>query len=163
LLRLRALAYPCPFTKIATEPFYFRSRHRVIITVLGIETVMVEAPILGWEWDVFGLEGEVGHLEGTPEPANRATRCWQAMRLTGKGIRRVFWSLSSLAIGDHVVVEKGDTTLKYDVVEIRRARPCEVSVLYEATQRDPLSLMTCDENRDGTHQKWLIIIARRVG
>ncbi len=135
---------------------------QVIIPRLGVDTSLVEVPVVGWEWDVSQISTQVGHLQGTPLPGEKGNAVIAGHVTDLGGVPGPFWELSKLQPGDFVYVVKGNVTLKYQVTEIRRVEPNDVASIYRASPGSVISLLTCDQFDGQRYAKRLIVEAQRV-
>jgi LPXTG-site transpeptidase (sortase) family protein len=114
----------------------------LVIPSIGIETNMIEAPIVAQQWDVSRLTTEVAHLAGTAypgQPGNAALAGHITIPGAGWG---PFKDLGMLEVGERVFIEIGEKTLVYEVSEIKTVDVNAVEVVYP-TDDTRLTLLTC--------------------
>lgn len=124
---------------------------RLDIPSLAIAHTIVTVPIQAGEWDVSGLGGQVGWLEGTGRvPATAGApvlvghMTYPDANLLAQG---AFAYLQEIRLGAEVVYEVDGERYIYEVVEVGRIAPADVSALY-AADGETLFLLTCTDWND---------------
>lgn len=120
-------------------------------TRLFIPSAGIEAPITNvfldntGSWDVSYLGQTVGHLQGTAwlddAPGNIVLSGHVELSDGRKG---VFATLSDVAIGEVVIIERGTEEWQYIVTDVREVAPEDLAPLYP-TATETLTLITCGE------------------
>jgi LPXTG-site transpeptidase (sortase) family protein len=137
---------------------------KLIIPRLGVETTVINARIIGHDWDISQLTGEVAHLEGTAfpgQPGNAALAGHVTIPGSGWG---PFRELETLQIGDEVAIRMADNQVfTYHVSQVSLVDPTTVQVALP-TPDTRLTLMTCtgwDEGVDRYLQR-VVVVAELV-
>lgn len=124
---------------------------QLAIPSLGIEQTIVTVPIQDGEWNVSALGEQVGWLEGTGRvPATAGApvlvghMTYPDANLLAQG---AFAYLQEIRLGAEVVYEVDGERYVYEVVEVGRIAPADVSALY-AADGETLFLLTCTDWND---------------
>lgn len=116
---------------------------KLVIPRLGIETSLIDARIVGHDWDISQLTTEVAHLQGTAypgQPGNAALAGHITIPGSGWG---PFRELESMQLGDEVAVRTRDSQVfTYRVSQVSKVDPNDVQVALP-TDDTRLTLMTC--------------------
>ncbi len=135
---------------------------RLIVPKLKLDAAILPVPVVNGEWDVKRIVQEAGWLEGTAglgEKGNTGLAGHVSLKCCGDGPFR--W-LETLSPGDEMVVQVGERTYRYRVVEVRVVPPTAVDVL-SPTEEATLTLITCTEwdFLKGEYDKRFVVIAKR--
>lgn len=133
------------------------------IPTAGVTADVVAVYLDGQSWDVRELGPNAGHLEGTAwfgQPGNIALAGHVEMPDGKPGI---FANLAELNAGDPIILSLDGNEQQYEVTEIKRVEPDDLSVLYPSTT-DKLTLITCDDYSfvQNTYLERVVVVAERV-
>lgn len=133
------------------------------IPTAGVTAEVVAVYLDGISWDVHELGPYAGHLEGTAwfgQPGNIALAGHVEMPDGRPGI---FARLENLDAGDPIILTLDGNEQRYQVTEVKRVEPDDLSVLYPSTT-DKLTLITCDDYSfvQNTYLERVVVIAERV-
>ncbi|WP_119070717.1 SBBP repeat-containing protein [Aggregatilinea lenta] len=114
---------------------------RLIIPRIGIDTTLVDAPVVGTTWDVSTFTSEIAHLDGTAYAGTvgNAVFAGHIYHKTGPG---PFRNLNQLEVGDLIVARGEGVEYTYAVSSVREVAPDEVNVTYPSNQ-PMITLLTC--------------------
>ncbi len=115
---------------------------------LEIPKINLHAPIIGIPlnetigWDLTWLSSQVGWLEGTAFPTWKGNSALTAHVYLANGQPGPFFNLHTLYWGDQIIVHLGNQRYIYEVREVRRVWPDDLSILRH--EKFPwLTLITC--------------------
>ncbi|MBN1430347.1 MAG: sortase [Anaerolineae bacterium] len=114
----------------------------LVIPRIGIDVKVIEAPIVGQQWNIDHLTNEVAHLEGTAlpgKPGNAALAGHVTIPGAGWG---PFKDLETLQIEDRIFITVGEETFVYAIAEITTVDADAVEVVLP-TDDTRLTLLTC--------------------
>lgn len=126
--------------------------------------------LIGADWQSLektfqdDLKNGVVHYPGTAKPGNEGN-----VFITGHSsyypwddgrYKTVFARLSSVEVGDEILIFHGQKEYRYVVREKKEVKNSDVSVLSQDTEKKLLTLMTCSPV--GTQFKRLVVIAEQV-
>ena len=134
---------------------------RLQIPRLAVDAPLVEAPIVGHQWDISRLRGEIAHLEGTAYPGESGNAVLAGhVTIPGAGWGP-FRELDTLQPGDQIFIERGRETLIYTVTDLMTVDSTAVEVVYP-TEEDQLTLITCSgwDDSTETYAERVVVIAR---
>ncbi len=133
---------------------------RLQIPTLAVDIPVIEAPIVGHQWDISRLRGEAAHLAGTAEPGETGNIVLAGhITVPGAGWGP-FHELETLKPGDMVFIEHGQESRGYEVTDTMFVSPTSVEVTYP-TDDERLTLITCS-NWDAnlkTYTQRVVVIA----
>lgn len=133
---------------------------RLIIPRIGIDTTLVDAPVVGTTWDVSTFTNEIAHLDGTAYAGTvgNAVFAGHIYHKTGPG---PFRNLNQLEVGDLIVARGEGVEYTYVVSSVREVEPDAVNVTFPSNQ-PMITLITCAGwDSDGwTYGKRLVVRAR---
>lgn len=128
---------PPELTEESAEPFRFT------IPSLGIDTTVIEAPIVDNQWDISTLTTEVAHLAGTAAPGSEGNSVLVGHITIPNAGWGPFQLLESLKPGDQVFVLRGlHEEHMYIVFDVQKVSPDNVEVTFP-TDDTRLTLITC--------------------
>jgi LPXTG-site transpeptidase (sortase) family protein len=133
---------------------------RLQIPSLAVDIPIVEAPIVGHQWDISRLRGEAAHLAGTAAPGETGNIVMAGhITIPGAGWGP-FHELDTLQPGDMVFVEHGRESHAYEVADTMVVDPTAVEVTYP-TNDERLTLITCADWNDDleTYTQRVVVIA----
>lgn len=137
---------------------------KLVIPRLGIETDVIDARIVGQDWDISQLTTEIAHLQGTSypgQPGNAALAGHITIPGAGWG---PFHELETMQPGDEIAVRTKDNQLfTYRVSDKLKVYPDDVKVTLP-TGDTRLTLMTCS-GWDGSVNRYterIVIVALLV-
>ena len=133
---------------------------RLIIPRIGIDTTLVNAPVVGTTWDVTTFTDEIAHLDGTAYAGTvgNAVFAGHIYHKTGPG---PFRNLNQLEVGDLIVARGEGVEYTYIVSSAREVEPDEVNVTFPSNQ-PMITLITCADwdSEDWTYGKRLVVRAK---
>lgn len=131
-----------------------------------ISASLVEFPLANGSWAIDPWERSVGHLEGTASLFEAGNTVLGGHSRLPNGKRGVFANLSSVAVGDEVVVFDGVEERRYTVSRVFTVSADDVSVVLP-TPGEQLTLITCDtgsyNNDSQLYDRRVVVIAERAG
>lgn len=115
---------------------------------LKIDSIQMEVPVVGVPtdeegWDLTWLAGGAGYLEGTAYPTLPGNTALTGHVYLSDGTPGPFYRLRELAWGDRMSLIVGGRRHIYEVRQVRRVRPHDLSVLRHE-EYDWLTLITCE-------------------
>ncbi len=133
---------------------------RLIIPRIGVDTPLIEAPIVGRDWDISLLRDEVAHLGGTAsvgQPGNIVLAGHITIPGGGWG---PFRELEQMTPGDEVFIRYREAIIRYEVVDLQIVGPNDVHVVFP-TEEDRLTLITCTDWDDelGAYAARIVVFA----
>jgi LPXTG-site transpeptidase (sortase) family protein len=137
----------------------------IFIPSAGIYATVIRVYLNDGTWNVDNLGDNVGHLEGTDwlggGPGNIVLSGHVELR---DGRAGVFAQIEDLEMGALIELTQDDEVLQYNVTEIYRVEPDDISPIYPTTT-DQLTLITCDEYDffQNTYTERVIVVAERIG
>jgi LPXTG-site transpeptidase (sortase) family protein len=117
---------------------------RLEIPGLAVETPIVAVPQGGSGWDTTWLGNQAGFLEGTAFPTWEGNTGIAGHRYLPNGAPGPFVNLEQLAWGQKIFIHAWDQRYEYEVREIARVNPQDLSVLKHETY-DWVTLITCED------------------
>lgn len=114
------------------------------IPALGVEAPIVALPQGGSGWDATWLGDQAGYLEGTAFPTWEGNTAIAGHAYLPNGRPGPFANLGRLGWGDVVYIRAWGQRYVYEVREVLRARPEDVSVLRHETY-DWVTLISCQD------------------
>jgi LPXTG-site transpeptidase (sortase) family protein len=152
---------PTVSTTITTTDALIRTT--LYIPTAGIYASVVEVFLDGTSWDVRNLGMNAGHLEGTAwldSPGNIVLSGHVEM---ADGRMGVFATIDDLSNGDLMMLQHGEEERRYQVREIKRVQPDDLTVLYPTTT-EQLTLITCDSYDffQNAYLERIVVIADRI-
>ena len=137
---------------------------KLVIPRLGIETSLIDARIVGHDWDISQLTTEVAHLQGTAypgQPGNAALAGHVTIPGAGWG---PFKDLGTMELGDEIAVRTRDNQVfTYRVSQVTNVDPTDVQVALP-TDDTRLTLMTCTswDTAVNRYTQRVVVVATRV-
>lgn len=122
---------------------------KILFPSLDHTLPIATASILAGEWTLFSDQAS---WLSTSAPLTVGNTIIYAHNRVG-----LFGDLKKLAIGDEIVVGSGEKEFRYQVNELRKVQPDEVSAIL--SDENQLTLYTCDGRFD---EKRLVVIAKPV-
>ncbi|MCX8025885.1 MAG: sortase, partial [Thermanaerothrix sp.] len=115
------------------------------IPKLNLRTPITGVPLNNINgWDLTWLSSQVGWLEGTAFPTWKGNSALTAHVYLANGQPGPFFNLNTLRWGDQIIVHLGSQRYIYEVREMRRVKPDDLSILRH--EKHPwLTLITCQE------------------
>ncbi|WP_071026070.1 class C sortase [Peptoniphilus raoultii] len=126
----------------------------------------VEIPKIGEDLPVYAgtseevLQKGVGHLEGTSLPIGGNSTHTVLTAHTGLPEARLFTDLTKMEIGDKFYIHNIETTLAYQVDQIKVVLPSEFNDLLIVEGHDYATLLTCTPIMINTHR--LLVRGHRI-
>ncbi|HTX91496.1 MAG TPA: sortase, partial [Anaerolineales bacterium] len=112
------------------------------IPALGVKASIVGVPANSSGWDLTWLGDQIGYLYGTAYPTWTGNTGLTGHVYTADGKPGPFVNISKLVWGQEVIVHMGGQKYIYQVQDVRRVWPEDLSVLKHATV-PTLTLITC--------------------
>lgn len=135
---------------------------RLLIPRLAVDTVMIEAPLVGNHWDIAQLTEQVAHLGGTAYPGSPGNTVLAGHVTIPDAGWGPFKDLEALRPGDRVFIERGDETFIYVVQESKRISPTNVQVAFPSDD-ERLTLLTCSgwsDELDDYEERYAVVATR---
>jgi LPXTG-site transpeptidase (sortase) family protein len=114
------------------------------IPSLGVKVSIVGIPVKGSGWDLTWLSNQTGYLDGTAYPTHSGNSVLTAHVYLPDGSPGPFVNLSSMYWGQQVIVHMDGQRYIYEVREVRRIWPDDLSVMRHE-DKPWLTLLTCKE------------------
>ncbi len=131
----------------------------------GINATIVDVYLDGHSWDVSTLGGNVGHLQGTGWFGKSGNIALAGHVEMGDGRTGVFRNIDKMEKGDPIILQLGDLQQKYQVTEVKRVKPDDLSVLAPTTI-DTITLITCDIGAynllSNNYLDRIVVVAERI-
>jgi LPXTG-site transpeptidase (sortase) family protein len=115
---------------------------RLIIPQIGVDTSLIEAPVVGREWDISLLRGEVAHLGGTTSVGEHGNIVLAGHITVPGGGWGPFRELEYMLPGDEIFIRNQEEIIRYEVIDLQIVAPDDVHVVFP-TEDDRLTLITC--------------------
>lgn len=133
---------------------------RLVIPKIGVDTHLIEAPIVGREWDISLLRDEVAHLESTAAIGQQGNVVVAGHITIPGGGWGPFRELAQLEVGDRVFVWIGDEVMIYEVTGLETVSSEAVHVVFP-TEGYRLTLITCTDwdEEAGTYAQRVVVYA----
>ena len=133
---------------------------RLIIPRVGVDVPLIEAPIVGREWDISLLRGEAAHLGGTAAVGEHGNIVLAGHITIPGGGWGPFRELEIMQPGDEIFIQDQDGTIRYEVVDLQIVAPEDVYVVFP-TEEDRLTLLTCTswDPEQGVYTQRVAVIA----
>ncbi|MEW6505265.1 MAG: sortase [Chloroflexota bacterium] len=112
------------------------------IPALGVRRPIVGVPLQNGQWDLTWLSSQIGWLEGSAYPTLAGNTALTAHVYDANGLPGAFVNLHTLKWGDVILIRTPNATYHYEVREVRRVQPTDLSVMRHE-ERDWLTLITC--------------------
>ena len=128
------------------------------IPALGVRRPIVGVPLREGQWELSWLSSQIGWLQGTSYPTLAGNTALTAHVYDANGLPGAFVHLHTLKWGDVILIRTSSATYHYEVREVRRVQPDDLSVLRHE-DRDWLTLITCQgyqEAQDRYH--WRVAV-----
>ena len=128
------------------------------IPSLGLRIPVVGVPVAEGGWDLTWLWGQAGYLAGTAFPTLPGNSALTAHVYLPDGRPGPFVHLGDLQWGDEIILHSGPLDYIYQVRQVVRVRPDDLSVLRHE-EYSWLTLITCqgyDETRDS--YRWRLAV-----
>uniref|UniRef100_A0A7C4Q3F5 Sortase n=1 Tax=Bellilinea caldifistulae TaxID=360411 RepID=A0A7C4Q3F5_9CHLR len=128
------------------------------IPALGIRRNIVGVPLQEGVWDVTWLNNLVGWLEGSAYPTRPGNTVLTGHVYDANGLPGVFVGLHTLKWGDEILIRTSTATYRYQVREVRRVLPGDISALRHE-ERDWLTLITCQGYQEAQNRyQWRVVV-----
>lgn len=131
----------------------------------GINAKIVDVYLDGHSWDVSTLGTNVGHLQGTGWFGKSGNIALAGHVEMGDGRTGVFRNIDKMEKGDPIILQLGDLQQKYQVTDVKRVKPDDLSVLAPTTI-DTITLITCDIGAynllSNNYLDRIVVVAERV-
>lgn len=134
---------------------------RLKIDKLRLNSAIVGVPTDDEGWDLTWLSGQVGYLEGTAFPTLPGNTALTGHVLLPGGTPGPFATLDELVWGDRIEIETQGLRFVYEVRQVRRVLPENLSVLRHETL-DWLTLVTCEAYDAGSSSYLHRLVVRAV-
>ena len=133
---------------------------RLIIPRVGVDVPLIEAPIVGREWDISLLRGEAAHLGGTAAVGEHGNIVLAGHITIPGGGWGPFRELETMQPGDEVFIQDQDEIIRYEVTGLEIVAPDDVYVVFP-TEEDRLTLLTCTnwDPEQGVYTRRVAVIA----
>ncbi|WP_299029038.1 sortase, partial [uncultured Thermanaerothrix sp.] len=129
------------------------------IPKLGVKMPIVGVPLSQPSgWDLTWLSTQVGWLEGTAFPTWKGNSALTAHVYLSNGLPGPFFNLHTLMWGDTVIIHFGKQRYIYEVRQVQRIRPEDLSVLRHE-EHPWLTLLTCQGYQEAQNKyQWRIAV-----
>jgi LPXTG-site transpeptidase (sortase) family protein len=115
---------------------------RLIVPRIGVDAPLIEAPIVGREWDISLLRDEVAHLGGTASVGESGNIVLAGHITIPGGGWGPFRELERMQPGDEIFIRNQDEVIRYEVTGLQIVAPDAVQIVFP-TEEDRLTLITC--------------------
>jgi LPXTG-site transpeptidase (sortase) family protein len=135
----------------------------MLIPELDVEQPIVQLPAEVGGWSIDGLDGYIGHLEGTDVPGGDGNAVFAGHISQVDGSPGPLANVEYLSPGDLIMVRSGRRTLTYEVVLLQQVGADRVDVLYPGDE-PTLTLITCSRWSwlNGRYVSRDVVVARLV-
>ena len=113
------------------------------IPTIGVNTEIVGIPASESAWDVSWLWEKAGYLEGTAFPTTPGNTVITSHVYLPDGLPGPFIDLRNLKFGDEVIIHAWGQRYVYQVQEVTRVRPHDLSIL-KHSDYDMVTLLSCE-------------------
>ncbi len=134
---------------------------RLEIPKLGLNVPIVGVPLRTSGWDLTWLSNQAGWLEGTAFPTWKGNSALTAHVYLANGLPGPFFNLHTLFWGDRIIIHLGRQQYLYEVRQVRRVWPDDLSVLRHE-EYPWLTLITCRDYNEHTESYRYRIVVRAV-
>lgn len=118
----------------------------VEIPALGVDTELVNVPVIDGKWQVSWLGNSLGYLEGTAFPTRAGNSGITGHVYDADGNPGIFHDLKELKWGDEIRVHAYGQTYVYEVRSVNQSvAPGDTSGVYQHEDYPWLTLVTCRE------------------
>ncbi|MFP3853679.1 MAG: isopeptide-forming domain-containing fimbrial protein [Anaerolineales bacterium] len=131
------------------------------IQKIGVQTEIVGVSTDSEGWDLTWLSNQAGYLEGTAYPTLPGNTALTAHVYLADGTPGPFHRLKDLAWGDEITLESGGSLYTYQVRQVARVLPRNLSVLRNE-DLDWLTLITCEGYYEPTDTYLRRLVVRAV-
>ncbi len=128
---------------------------------LGIQTNIMGVPVSGTSWDVSWLGRKAGWLNGTAYPSTEGNSVITGHVYLPNGKPGPFVNMRQLKWGDQVIVHMDGQQYTYEVRDVSRVRPDDLSPLRHE-DRSWVTLITCQGYNESNNTYAYRLIARAV-
>jgi len=143
-------------------PYAALGNLRLEIPKLGVNIPVVGVPLQSPAgWDLTWLSNQAGWLEGTAFPTWKGNSALTAHVYLANGLPGPFFNLHLLAWGDRIIIHLGKQRYLYEVREVRRVWPNDLSVLRHE-EYPWLTLITCRTYDEKTETYRYRVVVRAV-
>ncbi len=143
-------------------PYATLGNLRLEIPKLGVNIPIVGVPLQSpTGWDLTWLSNQAGWLEGTAFPTWKGNSALTAHVYLANGLPGPFFNLHLLAWGDRIIIHFGKQRYLYEVRQVRRVWPNDLSVLRHE-EYPWLTLITCRTYDEKTETYRYRIVVRAV-
>jgi len=150
---------------ILVLPTYAADKPTITISALNIARHIKEFYLSDGTWVIDPWEKGIGHLEQTGWFDNPTNIVLAGHSMMPNGQPGIFANLSSLAVGQEIVLFDGSADRRYQVVDIRVVPLDDVSVVMP-TEQERLTLITCDlssfDEASQSYTRRLVVMADRT-
>ena len=138
--------------------------NRIVIPVLGLDTVVKFVPFSDGTWLIAGLKQEVAWMGDTSWPGLGGNTGFAGHVDLVTGEKGPFWNLKDLKAGDEVTLHTDNNLFKYVVREQQVVDDWDMSVI-EPTEKPQITLITCTgwDSEMRLYLKRLIVYADLLG
>jgi LPXTG-site transpeptidase (sortase) family protein len=127
----------------------------------NVHVPLVGVPAEGKSWDLTWLGKQAGYLEGTAFPTLTGNAVIAGHAYTADGLPGPFANLENLKWGDHIEIQAWGQRYIYEVREVKRVAPNDLSVL--GHEQDAwVTLITCQGFNDGAKAYLWRVVVRAV-
>jgi LPXTG-site transpeptidase (sortase) family protein len=131
------------------------------IPSLGVKTSIVGVPATSDGWDLTWLGNQIGYMYGTSYPTWNGNTGLTGHVYLADGTPGPFVNLRTMVWGQQVIVHMGGQQYIYQVQDVRRVWPDDLSVLKHATV-STLTLITCQGYNEAENDYKYRIAVRAV-
>lgn len=153
------LAVPAPTTGSSSPA----DVPRLSIPTVGVSGLIVQLPITGNSWAVYGLGMNIGHLVGTSPLFGQGNTVLVGHVEMADGSAGIFSGIRNMKAGEPILLDWHGVQREYGVSSISTVSPDDVSVLYPS-DKEQLTLITCSDYDflANTYLQRVVVVAERV-
>jgi LPXTG-site transpeptidase (sortase) family protein len=155
---------PGVVTKIGSQPQGLYSPQNDLnleIPALKVKLPVMGIPLQSGSWDLSWLSRQAGWLEGTAYPTLDGNSVLTAHVYLPDGQPGPFIDLGKLSWGQEIAVISNGSRYVYQVREVKRIRPDDLSV-FKHEEKPWLTLLTCKEFNEETNSYNARLVVRAV-
>jgi len=136
---------------------------RIVIPILGVDTVVKYVPFDGLTWLIAGLRQEVAWLGDTSWPGLGSNTVLAGHVILNNGGHGPFRYLEDLSQGDEIYLYTQKNVYTYRVMELSQVEDTDTSVI-QSSQDSRLTLITCTDwdNENRYYLKRLVATTRLI-
>lgn len=139
------------------------SMPRIQIPSLGVNSAIVELPLLDTGWFLDGLETRIGHLDGTDAPGGTGNAVFAGHITLADGSSGPLAKIETLLPGAQIIIISSKQRYIYEVTGQQQVAEDRLEVVYP-TKQPQLTLITCSRWSwlNGRYTSRQVVTARLV-